>query len=168
MMILQHLPDWYYSFFYFPKHFNRQCHYVLHKHCTIQCVLHYQVNILQILQEHQRLSCLFIVALSSEPPSDFVTASKIILFIYCCTIKWTSFRFCDSIKDYPVCFVWENKSEANKLILQFLRGPFSWHFFAYCFISTSYMLFYIRIHETILFAAVSPLLNLKVRFPKGW
>ena len=124
MMILQHLPDWYYSFFYFPKHFNRQCHYVLHKHCTIQCV-----------------------ALSSEHSSDFARASKIILFIYCCTIKWTSFRFCDSIKDYPVylllhyqvnllqilwqhqrlsclfIFVWEIKSEANKLILQFLRGP---------------------------------------------
>ena len=88
MMILQHLPDWYYSFFYFPKHFNRQCHYVLHKHCTIQCVLHYQVNILQILQEHQRLSCLFIVALSSEPPSDFVTASKTILFVYFCLRKF--------------------------------------------------------------------------------
>ena len=65
----------------------------------------------------------------------------------CCTIKWTFFRFCKSIKDYPVylllhyqvnllqilwqhqrlsclfIFVWEINSEANKLILQFLRGP---------------------------------------------
>ena len=118
MMILQHLPDWYYSFFYFPKCFNWQCYYVLHKHCTIQCVskiilfiyccnikwttfrfcnsikdylvyllFHYQVNHLQILWQHQRLSCLFIVALSSEPPSDFVTTSKIILFIYFCLRK---------------------------------------------------------------------------------
>ena len=46
---------------------------------------------------------------SSEHSSDFARASKIILFIYCCTIKWTSFRFCDSIKDYPVCLFLSEK-----------------------------------------------------------